>query len=58
LALLNVAVTLANVGRLVDAREYAYAALRNYETYGEGAANKIQKTQRLIDLIEQELRKT
>jgi tetratricopeptide (TPR) repeat protein len=44
----NVALTLANAGRLHDARLYSAAALRNYETYGDRAADKIQKTQQLL----------
>jgi tetratricopeptide (TPR) repeat protein len=48
----NVAITLANAGRLADAREYAYAALRNFQTYGDRAAEDIQKTQDLIADIE------
>jgi len=51
----NVALALARADRLADAREYALAALRNYQTYGERAAAEIQKTQGLIDLIEQEM---
>ena len=47
----NVAVTLANAGRLADAREYAYAALRNFQTYGDRAAEMIQRTQGLIDRL-------
>jgi hypothetical protein len=42
-------------GRLADARDYAYAALHNYETYGDRAAPKVQKTQELISWIEQKL---
>ncbi len=53
----NVALLLARSGRLEDAREYAVAALRNYETYGEGAAQKIQKTQELIGQIDQAIAK-
>ena len=49
----NVAVALAKAGRLADAKEYALAALRNYQTYGDRAADKIQKTLQLIGLIEQ-----
>ena len=50
----NVAVALIAVaGHFADALEYAYAALRNFETYGEGAAEWIQRTQRLIARIEQ-----
>ena len=48
----NIAINLARAGRLADAREYAYAALHNYETFGERAADKIQKTQQLIADIE------
>ena len=49
----NVAIALANAGRLVDARLYAQAALRNYATYGERAAADVQETQGLIEEIEQ-----
>jgi tetratricopeptide (TPR) repeat protein len=49
----NVALTLANAGRLADAKEYALAALRNYQTYGDRAAQEIQETLRLIAWIEQ-----
>jgi tetratricopeptide (TPR) repeat protein len=51
----SVAIALAQSGRLADAREYAYAALRNFETYGDRAAEQIQKAQRLIELIEQDM---
>ena len=44
----NVALALAQSGRVADAREYARAALRNYETYGAGAAEMIQRTQQLL----------
>ena len=54
----NVALALAQAGRVVDAREYAHAALRNFQTYGDRAAAEIQRTQGLIGLIEQEQRKT
>jgi len=54
----NVAVTLRGAGRLADAREYAHAALRNFQTYGERAAEDIQDAQGLIELIEQEMSKT
>jgi tetratricopeptide (TPR) repeat protein len=53
----NVALTLANAGRLADAREYAYAALRNFQTYGDRAADMMQRTQGLIAQIEQDLLK-
>jgi tetratricopeptide (TPR) repeat protein len=49
----NVALALRDAGRLADAGEYAHAALRNFETYGDRAAAEIQETQRLIDWIEQ-----
>ncbi|MGH7596977.1 MAG: hypothetical protein ACREOI_11535 [bacterium] len=42
-----------NAGRLSDAREYARAALRNFETYGQAAAEMIQRTQQLLAEIEQ-----
>ena len=48
----NVALALRDANRLADAREYARAALRNYETYGERAADKIQKTRGVIEGIE------
>jgi tetratricopeptide (TPR) repeat protein len=48
----NVALVLAEAGRLSDAREYAHAALRNFQTYGDRAADKIEKTQGLIAKIE------
>jgi tetratricopeptide (TPR) repeat protein len=48
----NVALTLTRAGRLADAREYATAALRNYQTYGDRAAEEIQRTQGLIADIE------
>jgi tetratricopeptide (TPR) repeat protein len=51
----NVAIALAQAGRLADAREYAHAALRNYQTYGDRAAADIQKTQGLIAQIEREM---
>jgi hypothetical protein len=53
---LNVAVNLMNAGRLSDAAEYARAALRNYETYGQAAAAGIQETQQLLAKIEQKMR--
>ncbi len=50
----NVAIALAQAGRLADAREYAHAALRNYQTYGDRAAD-IQQTQGLIADIERRM---
>jgi tetratricopeptide (TPR) repeat protein len=49
----NVALALANAGRLADARAYALAALRNYETYGDRAADEIQNTHELLAEIDQ-----
>jgi tetratricopeptide (TPR) repeat protein len=51
----NVAVLLIESDRFVDALEYANAALRNFETYGEDAAEDIQKTRILIAEIEKAL---
>jgi len=48
----NAAVLLARAGRRPDALDYARAALRNYQTYGDRAAADIQKTQELIAAIE------
>jgi tetratricopeptide (TPR) repeat protein len=50
-----VAVFLAQAGRLADAREYAYAALRNFQTYGGRAAEEVQQTQGLIEMIERDM---
>jgi len=47
-----VAVDLANAGRLADAREYARAALRNFESFGNRAAEMIEKTRGLVAAIE------
>jgi len=44
----NAVLALAQSGRVADAREYARAALRNFETYGHGAAQDIQDTQQLL----------
>ena len=51
----NVAVALANVGRFVEALEYADAALRNYQTFGDRAAEDIKKTQVLTAIIKEKL---
>jgi tetratricopeptide (TPR) repeat protein len=53
----NVALALAQAGRLADAREYALAALRNYETFGDRAAEKIQETRGLVARIEEDMKK-
>lgn len=49
----NVALVLQGIDRLNDAAEYVRAALRNYETYGQAAAEMIQRTQQLLAEIEQ-----
>ena len=49
----NVARALADAGRFADALDYAHAALRNFETYGESAAEMLQMTQEMIAQIEQ-----
>ena len=51
----NVAFALDGAGRPQDALEYARAALRGFETYGESEADKIQKTRQLIEHIQQSL---
>ena len=48
----NVAANLAMAGRFADALEYAHAALRNFETFGPGAAEDVKRTQGLIAKIE------
>ncbi|HEX3126093.1 MAG TPA: tetratricopeptide repeat protein, partial [Thermoanaerobaculia bacterium] len=47
----NVAVALLNAGRRENALEYAEAALRGFEPYGEGAMKEIAETRRLIAAI-------
>jgi tetratricopeptide (TPR) repeat protein len=49
----NVAVALARVGRYVEALLYARAALRDFESYGQGATADIAYTRGLIAAIEQ-----
>lgn len=49
----NVALALAQNGRFPDARDYAAAALRNYEQFGPAAADMVEKTQRLLAEIEE-----
>jgi tetratricopeptide (TPR) repeat protein len=51
----NIARSFALERRFSDAREYALAALRNFEPFGDGASEDIQRTQHLLSLIEQEL---
>jgi len=50
----NVAVGLARAGRVQDALAYAEAALRGFESYGESAAEVVQKTRGLIERIRQQ----
>ena len=50
----NVALTLAAAGQSDDARLYARAALRDYETVGPGAATQADKARQLIADLEQE----
>jgi hypothetical protein len=49
----NIAATLVEAGRFPDALEYAKAALRGYESYGQRAAAEIEQTQGRIAWIEQ-----
>ena len=53
----NVAIALAQADRLEDAREYARAALRNFQTFGNRATEDIQETEGLIERIEQLIEK-
>ena len=46
----NVALALVHAGRLPDARQYAQAALSDFQTYGAGAAQDVQDA---LDLISQ-----
>ncbi len=49
----NVAIALLQAGRLGDARAYAEAALTDFLSFGDRAADDIQKTEKLIALIDQ-----
>jgi tetratricopeptide (TPR) repeat protein len=49
----SVAADFANAGRLADARAYAHAALRNFETYGDRATDMLQRTHQLLSAIDQ-----
>jgi tetratricopeptide (TPR) repeat protein len=51
----NVALALLHSGKLSDAREYARAALKNFEPYGPGAADVTAQTLQLLAQIEQAL---
>jgi tetratricopeptide (TPR) repeat protein len=47
----NIALNLLFAGRREDALEYANAALRGFEAFGDRAGDQIQKTRRLIEEI-------
>jgi tetratricopeptide (TPR) repeat protein len=51
----NVAITLAQRDRWGDGLLWAQAALRDYQTFGDRAADELAQTQQLIDWIEQGL---
>jgi tetratricopeptide (TPR) repeat protein len=52
----NVAVALAQVGRLADAMDYARSALRGFSSSGDRAAGDLESTQELIKRIESLMR--
>ncbi|MCP4607862.1 MAG: tetratricopeptide repeat protein [Planctomycetes bacterium] len=52
-----VAIDLFKVGRLEDALEYAQAALRNFESFGDRAADDIKDCQQLITKIQKAMKK-
>jgi hypothetical protein len=52
----NVALGLARNGRLADARDYAAAALRNFEQFGPAAAAEAERTRDYLARIEQAMR--
>ncbi len=51
----DIAIGLSDAGRPQDGLEYARAALRGFESYGDSAAERIQQTRQLIEIIEQQL---
>lgn len=51
----NVALAFAQSGRPHDALEYARAALRGFESFGERAAAEAQRARQLIGMIEKGL---
>jgi tetratricopeptide (TPR) repeat protein len=53
----NVAIALLRADRLTDARAYAEAALVNFRTFGDRAADHIQEAERLIAAIDQAIAK-
>jgi tetratricopeptide (TPR) repeat protein len=52
----NIALMLQDAGRITDALAYAHAALRDFQTYGAGAADRIENTQSLIAVLVQDPR--
>jgi hypothetical protein len=52
----NISIFMVQADRISDGLLYARAALRNFEPYGQGAADVIQKTQGLIAEIEQAMK--
>ncbi|RPH55520.1 MAG: tetratricopeptide repeat protein [Chloroflexi bacterium] len=54
----NLAIMFAASGRTSDALLYARAALRNFEPYGPGAAEDVERTKGLIGEIEQLIEKS
>ncbi len=52
----NVALALARSGRFGDAKEYAGAALRGFQTFGDRAKDKVMETLKLIAGIDQDLK--
>jgi hypothetical protein len=53
----NVSVALRDADRLDEAHAYAEAALANFQTFGDRAADGIQKAERLIAFIDQAVAK-
>ena len=49
----NMAMALAQQGRFVDARAYAMAAVRDFETFGQRAIAEIEKANELLATIDQ-----
>jgi len=54
----NIAIVLAQSGRLADAMDYARAALRGFSTFGQGVTEELQRIQELIRQIQDRLQKT
>jgi tetratricopeptide (TPR) repeat protein len=52
----NFASTLARAARFKDAKEYAVAALRGYQTFGDRAKDEVMKTLKLIASIDKALK--